>query len=647
MMPAKPLVVLLSMLALQALIACQDSSAPQSAEERLVFATFRPGNWDIYYFAAPGAPPKRLTEHPGLDYDPVLSPDGRWVVFTSERTGTPDLFVLDLRDGGPPRLLIESDAMEDQAALSADGHTLIFVSTRDGDADLFSLPFEPELTPSISDAVNLSRHPGGDFRPAVSPDGRWIAFSSDRAHPPGDNANPIARLRGGDLFLMETSGGPARRLTITQGWSGSPTWSPDSGTLYFYRREIAGRAARFSLWAIHPEGGPNGSEPWNVLDDPQAVLSPAAMPDGRIAFASGRPTTSNGSPAGAFAIYSVRPDGSDRRLESDAANGYMAPFFAAGAMVAHGPGPIPADVPQTGAASLLGPGPLLTPGAPWRRSLPDRELRVYPLRELMAAAHPAGDSVLRTPPPGPRLIISGLDGSGAREVLNLNNPGIPAVGVAASPDGEWLVYMQGAMFGGPDQEADLWRVRRDGTGAKNITPDSPGNDGFASYSPDGSWIAFRSGRTGNYEIYRMDAEGGRVENLTSHPARDVFPAVSPKGDQIAFVSDRDSSAPRLYDVYLMDLGTNGAPAALRRITNNAVQEGHTQFSPDGEWLVFTSEMGGLSDEEPLVQSFLFSPQMYGEIYAYRIADGLLVRLTHDKWEDGFPTWVRASAAGSP
>jgi Tol biopolymer transport system component len=409
---------------------------------------------------------------------------------------------------------------------------------------------------------------------------------------------------------------------------------------------MVGRVARFSLWAIHPEGGPNGTEPWKVLDDPRAILSPAVMPDGRIAFASGRPAGPRGA-GGTFAIYSVRPDGSDRRLESDDVNGYMAPFFASGAMVVHGPGPIPKDVPQTGAAALLGPGPLLAPGAPWRRTVEDRELRVYPLRELFVAAHPAGDSVLRTPAPGPRLVISRLDGSGAREVTNLNNPGFPAVGVTASPDGDWILYMQGAMFGDPEQEADLWRVRSDGSGAENLTPESPGNDGFASYSPDGSWIAFRSGRDGNYDIYRMDTDGAGVVNLTNHPARDVFPAVSPRGNQIAFVSDRDSAEPRLYEIYLMELRADGSPAAVRRITHNTVQEGHPQFSPDGEWIVFTSEMGGLSDEEPLVQSFLFSPQMYGEIYAYQITNGLTVRLTHNKWEDGFPTWVRAGVAGSP
>jgi hypothetical protein len=48
----------------------------------------------------------------------------------------------------------------------------------------------------------------------------------------------------------------------------------------------------------------------------------------------------------------------------------------------------------------------------------------------------------------------------------------------------------------------------------------------------------------------------------------------------------------------------------------------------------------LSDEEPMVQEVVFGPQMYGEIYAYRLSDGLTVRLTHNKWEEGNPFWQR-------
>ena len=83
--------------------------------ERIVFSSLRPSNWDIFYFVGPGAEPRRLTDNPGLDYDAEFSPDGRWIVFTSERLGNPDLYAIDLQnEGAKPQLLIDSVAMEDQ-----------------------------------------------------------------------------------------------------------------------------------------------------------------------------------------------------------------------------------------------------------------------------------------------------------------------------------------------------------------------------------------------------------------------------------------------------------------------------------------------------------------------------------------------------
>ena len=62
-----------------------------SVVEGVVYTSLRPPNWDIYLFEEPGAAPRNLTSHPALDYNAVFSPDGRWVVFTSERSGNADL----------------------------------------------------------------------------------------------------------------------------------------------------------------------------------------------------------------------------------------------------------------------------------------------------------------------------------------------------------------------------------------------------------------------------------------------------------------------------------------------------------------------------------------------------------------------------
>lgn len=59
----------------------------KSKADRVMYISFQASNWDIYLFTQQGKLPKRLTDYGGLDYDPVVSPDRRWLVFTSERRG--------------------------------------------------------------------------------------------------------------------------------------------------------------------------------------------------------------------------------------------------------------------------------------------------------------------------------------------------------------------------------------------------------------------------------------------------------------------------------------------------------------------------------------------------------------------------------
>ena len=143
MKPAK----LVTVCALVAVVVTGPVMGGQEAEpprETIVYSSILPANWDLYLFDGPGSEPRRLTTDPGLDYNGVISPDGRWVVFTSERTGSPDLYVLDLHADDGPQPLVEGPAMEDAAAISPDGGRLLFVSTRDGNADVFDMPFRPE-----------------------------------------------------------------------------------------------------------------------------------------------------------------------------------------------------------------------------------------------------------------------------------------------------------------------------------------------------------------------------------------------------------------------------------------------------------------------------------------------------------------------
>jgi Tol biopolymer transport system component len=573
--------------------------AADLVRERIVHTTFRSANTDLYLFETPGQAPRRLTAHPALDYNPIFSPDGRWVVFCSERRGNPDLFALDLQNpGSPPRLLTPGEAMEDAPAFSPDGKRLAFVGTRDGNADIFVMPFRPEGPEASSSAVNLTRHPGGDFNPAFSPDGQEIAFASDRDG-----------YRMSEIYVMRTDGSQVRRLTRAEGWDGSPAWSGNGESIYFYSQRDTG-AGIYRMRA-------DGSGQQQVAAGP--ALSPAVSPAGRLAFAARQD--------GRWLIVSVAADGSELRYESDRQREYWAPAFDAGSgrMICHGSGELD---PVPGLQSPV-PGPFLVDDQ-LQVQLPDRLLELWAIRGAFPSLDPTGRQLVFSEH-FQRLGISRLDGSEQQTVFAPSRE--PVWRPHWSQDGKWIVFAVGPTFAPPSTTVDIWKLRPDGSGAVNLTGGGAANNGFPHFSPDGRQIVFRSGRDGNHELYLMNADGSNPRRLTHHAATDTMPAFSPDGKQVAFTSNREGN----HELYLLDLEGEGKPGELRRLTHSPGFDTHPVFSPDGRWLVFSSQRGGLNDEEPLLP--IFNPQPYGELYAVRLADGLVVRLTHNKWEDGTPAWV--------
>jgi Tol biopolymer transport system component len=634
-------------------------STPAALRERIIYSSLRPGNWDIFLFSSPGESPTQLTKHLGLDYDAIFTPDGRWVVFTSERRGNPDLYAIDLEQGGEPRLLIDSETMEDQAAISPDGQTLLFAGTRDGGTDIYSIVFDPLNTQLSADAVNLTNSLGGDFRPAFSPNGSLIAFSSDRDTPAyGHPFFPFTRQREGEIYLMNADGSAQRRLTDSRSWDGSPEWSRDGATLYFYSarpRElpgpptssILGQEGGFRIWAMNADG----SDVRAITPEGLEALAPALALDGRIAFQT-RTGPSD------WRIESVAPDGTDQRLESDAARAYWVPDYddASGAMVAHGIGPV-AETSQA-VDGVLGAGALLASDYPVDIDRQGLALTLYPMRHTTGIApHPFSNENMVTieSPGGTQVVRARFDGGGEREMFRVDGIGILSgsrdrlFDMKWSSDGQWFLYSQGTFAGDESTKADIWLMSADGSSRRNLTEAVDANDGVAAFSPDGQRIVFRSARDGNFDLYLMDRDGGNVVRLTNTEARENFPVFSPSGDEIVFSSDRDSALDALgyktFDNYILELNSDGTPGATRRLTEHPGQDGHPWYSPDGEWVVFTSERDGITDEEPMVQEVVFGPQMYGEIYAQRLSDGVTIRLTHNKWEEGNPFWFEAVRDG--
>lgn len=209
-----------------------------------------------------------------------------------------------------------------------------------------------------------------------------------------------------------------------------------------------------------------------------------------------------------------------------------------------------------------------------------------------------------------------------------------------TPDGKYLQFSVGGFRKSPNAVGSVYRYRFDDKSIERMT-DLNSNNGFADFSEDNKVMVFRSGRTGNMDIYVQ--ENDSIINITNSPDKETFPVISYDGNKIAYCSDVNGldkdGIVKTMDIFITER-VNNSWSQPKQLTTYSGQEGHAHFSPDGEWLIYSSEEFGINDEQPLVQPFIFSPQMYGEITAIRLTDGEKFRLTHNKWEDGAPLWIK-------
>jgi Tol biopolymer transport system component len=133
-----------------------------------------------------------------------------------------------------------------------------------------------------------------------------------------------------------------------------------------------------------------------------------------------------------------------------------------------------------------------------------------------------------------------------------------------------------------DGNDEVYRINADGTGLQNLTR-NPADDSSPAWSPDGAQIAFVPYRDGNQEIYRMQADGSSQANLTCQPGDDKNPAWSPDGRKIAFLSNRDGN----WEVYVMNTDGSGQT----NLSHSLGDERGLAWSPDGQRIVFADGLG--------------------------------------------------------
>ena len=142
---------------------CRCSRWPRAPEpQKIVFARVWPnaGQVGLFIADADGGSERPLVGLGEIDYDPVWSPDGPSIVFTSDRNGSADLYRVK-PDGTGLERLTDSPAYDDQAAFSPDGKQLVFVTTRNGGtADLWTMDLQTK-TGEGADVRARRRLPAG------------------------------------------------------------------------------------------------------------------------------------------------------------------------------------------------------------------------------------------------------------------------------------------------------------------------------------------------------------------------------------------------------------------------------------------------------------------------------------------------------
>ncbi|HYM26247.1 MAG TPA: protein kinase [Vicinamibacterales bacterium] len=181
---------------------------------------------------------QRVTTDPATDQYPLWTPDGDRVVFTSDRDGPPNLYWQRADGSGAAERLTKNPLLQYPWSFSPDGRTLAMRITSDKTGpDIGVMQMDGDRT-----VKPLIQSPNQDANAEISPDGRWIAYSSETSGLPEIYVRPFPNVDGGTWQV--TTGGGLR-----------PVWSRDGREL-FYVSIVTGGAAHIRIMAVPIRSGP-------------------------------------------------------------------------------------------------------------------------------------------------------------------------------------------------------------------------------------------------------------------------------------------------------------------------------------------------------------------------------------------------------
>jgi len=252
-----------------------------SNDGKIVFTSSRDGDFEIFVMDADGTGLQQLTYNVAGEFDPSWSPDGSKIVFTSNRRGRSEIFVMDADGTGVQQLTYNEylqnleyvqTYVDGSPSWSPDGSKIVFTSNRNGDFEIFVMDADGTGVQQLTDRYGDHY---SDALPSWSPDGGEIAFGSMRDG------------RRMEIFVMDADGTGARRLTDIQE-SSCAAWSPDGSKIAFCSYDFYGNdplvEGDFEIFVMNADG----TEVQQLTDTEYDDRNPSWSPDGRkIAFARG------------------------------------------------------------------------------------------------------------------------------------------------------------------------------------------------------------------------------------------------------------------------------------------------------------------------------------------------------------------------
>lgn len=279
-------------------------ATPPGRDGRIVYmARDHAGHWQVWVANSKLKGATQLTHGHYRSGWAVWSPNGKWIAFDSNRTGNPphnskqvnDIFVM-RPDGSGVKKLTASKGWSADAAWSPNGRLIAFDSDRGNRKGLHAIYVMSANGRKIK-RITRPAPPLDDYAPRFSPDGTHLVFT--RAQGLRENA-PAA------LFTVRLDGSSLHRLTSFRLHAEAPDWSPDGKQIVF---DAYSKSGYQDIYVVDATGG----RPVDLTPDSYGQETPVWSPDGRkILFLDNRFV--NG--VGRTGLATMNPDGSKRHFLS-------------------------------------------------------------------------------------------------------------------------------------------------------------------------------------------------------------------------------------------------------------------------------------------------------------------------------------------